>query len=106
MPVNISVNFPRQYLRAASSVADAVVDDDSARLRFTGVGAVGAPLPLVDCLRFSTLGCVDVDTAFAFEDATFARRACALVPAGFSLSLSSSESDEESAGTRLLFARF
>jgi len=65
MPVNISVNFPRQYLRAASSVADAVMDDDSARLRLVAVGDAATPEVLMDCLRLSVRGCGDVDIFFA-----------------------------------------
>ena len=103
MPVNISENLPRQYLRAASSVADAVVDDDSARLRFAVVDAVATPA-LMDCLRLSVVGCGDVDTVLVFVEATLARRAWAPVVAAFSLSVSS-ESEDETAAIRLLFVR-
>src|SRR6266849_6709654 len=104
MPVNISENLPRQYLRAASSVADAVVDDDSARLRFVAVDAVATPEALMDCFRLSVVGCGDVDTVLVFVEATLTRRA--LVPAvvAFSFSLSS-ESEDETAAMRLLFVR-
>ncbi len=103
MPANISENLPRQYLRAASSVADAVVDDDSARLRFVVVDAVATPVVLMDCLRLSVVGCGDVDTIFAIVEATFARRTWAPVVEAFSFS-PSSESDE-TAAMRLLFVR-
>jgi hypothetical protein len=106
MPVNITENLPRQYLRAASSVADAVVDDDdSARLRFAVVDAVATPVALMDCLRLSVVGCGDVDTVLVFLEATLARPAWAPVFAAFSFSLSS-ESEDETAAIRLLFVRY
>ena len=104
MPVNISENLPRQYLRAASSAADIVVDDDSARFRFAVVDAVATPAALMDCLRFSVVGCGDVDTVLVFVEVTLVRRAWALVFAALSFSLSS-DSDVETAAMRLLFVR-
>ena len=98
MPVNKSVYFPRQYLRAASSVADAV---DSARLRFVELGAVAVFAPAVDCLRLSVPNCGDADAALAFAEGTLARRGCAPVAPVFSFSSSSSESDDIAAMRRL-----
>ena len=113
MPVNMSANLPRQYLRAASSVADAVVDDDSARLRFAVVGGATAPVALTDCLRLSETGGGDVEDiilCFILVNETVVRRAWAPPPAVatfFSLPpSSSSESDDEGTAMRLLvFAR-
>jgi len=106
MPVNISVNLPRQYLRAGSSVAEVVVEVDSARLRFAAVGAAAAPVALMDCLRLSLPGGGDVDVILDFVDVTLLRRRCAPVAVAFSSPPSPSESDEEAVGMRLLFARF
>src|SRR5258708_30325063 len=103
MPINISENLPRQYLRAASSVADVVVDNDSARLRFATVEAVAMPVALMDCLRLSEVGCGDVDTVIVFVEGTFARRAWPPVVVALSFSLSSES--EDIAAMRLLFVR-
>ena len=92
-------------MRAGSSVAEAVVEVDSARLRFAIVGDAAAPVALMDCLRLSLPGGGDVEAIFTFVDVTLLRRGCALVAAAFSFSLPSSESDEE-AVIRLLFARY
>jgi hypothetical protein len=88
----------------ASSVADAVVDDDSARFRFAVVDAVATPVALMDCLRLSVVGCGDVDIVLVFVEATLVRRAWAPVVAVFSFS-PSSESEDETAAMRLLFVR-
>lgn len=60
MPLNISENLPGQYLRAASSAADIVIDDDLARFHFA----------VVDRLRFGVVGCGDVDTVLVFVKVT------------------------------------
>ena len=92
MAVNISVYLPRQYLRAASSVADAV---DSARLRFGALGAVAVAAMLVDCLRLSVPNCGDEDILLAMRELT-------PVDADFFLLSSSSEPEDDSAAMRRL----
>ena len=70
MPLNISENLPGQYLRAASSDADIVIDDDLARFHFAVVDPVEIPEALMDCLRFGVVGCGDVDTVLVFVKVT------------------------------------